>query len=98
MIANLDRIASALEGEIRAEENRTGIRNSAHFAYSTYARATMGRRCNLKRSAGGLKDVLNEAKAALADALSGAEEAADARAGQVPETEPTAASVLSAAG
>jgi hypothetical protein len=41
----------------------------------------MGRRCNLKRSAGGLKDVLNEAKAALADALSGAEEAADARAG-----------------
>jgi flagellar FliJ protein len=90
MIADLDRMARSLETEIRAEEDRTGIRDSAHFAYSTCATAATERRDNLNRSADGLKDVLNGAKTALAEALSGAEEAA--------ETESTVAPVLSATG
>jgi hypothetical protein len=88
MITDLDRMARSLETEIRAEEERTGVRDPAHFAYSTCARAATERRDNLNRSADGLKDLLNGAKATLAEALSGAEEAA--------ETESTVAPVLSA--
>jgi len=94
LIAGLDRMASALDSEILAEENRTGIRDPAHFAYSTYARAAIARRDNLKRSANELKDALNDAKGALAEALKRAEEAGVL----VPETQPTAAPVLSATG
>jgi hypothetical protein len=90
MIADLDRMARSLESEVRAEEDQTGIRDPAHFAYSTYARAATERRDNLNRSADGLKGLLNGAKAALAEALSGAEEAA--------ETESTVAPVLSPTG
>jgi flagellar FliJ protein len=98
MIADLNRMASALDREIFAEESRTGIRNPAHFAYSTYARAAIARRDNLKRSADKLRDELNDAKAAFAEALNGAEEAADLPAVLVPETELTTTSVLSATG
>jgi flagellar protein FliJ len=90
MIADLDCTARLLESEIRAEEDRTGVRDPAHFAYSTCARAATERRDNLNRSADGLKDLLTGAKAALAEALSGAEEAA--------ETESTVAPGLSATG
>jgi flagellar FliJ protein len=82
--------ARSLESEVSAEEDRTGIRDSAHFAYSTCARAATDRRDNLNRSADGLRDLLNGANAALAEALSGAEEAA--------ETESTVAPVLSPTG
>jgi flagellar protein FliJ len=98
MIADLNRMTGALDHEILAEESRTGIRNPAYFAYSTYASAAIARRDNLKRSAEGLKDVLNDARATLADALNGAEEVADLPAVLVPETEPTATPVLSATG
>jgi hypothetical protein len=43
-------MASALEGGICAEEDRTGIHDSANFAYSTYAQATVARRDNLTRT------------------------------------------------
>jgi flagellar protein FliJ len=84
MIADLDRMARSLESEIRAEEDQTGIRDSAHFAYSTCARAATERRDNLNRSADGLKDLLNGAKAALAEALSSAEEAAETQSTVAP--------------
>jgi hypothetical protein len=98
IITDLARMASALDGEIQAEENRTGIRNPTHFAYSTYARAAITRRDNLKSSAEEFKDVLNDAKAILAEALNNANEVADLPAVLVPETEPTATPVLSATG
>jgi flagellar FliJ protein len=75
MIADLDRMVSAMESEIRAEEDRTGLHDPAHFAYSTYAKATIARRDNLKRTVDRLTGMLNDAKAALAAALNGAEEA-----------------------
>jgi hypothetical protein len=74
MIVGLESVAKSLDDEIRTEENRTGFRDSAHFAYSTYAKATIARRDNLNRSADVLKGMLSDAKAALAKALISDEE------------------------
>jgi flagellar protein FliJ len=69
MIAEFDRIASELEREIKAEQDRAGIHDPAHFAYPTYAKAAMQRRENLKRSAAELRTELDEAKLALDEAF-----------------------------
>jgi flagellar export protein FliJ len=69
MIADFERIAGDLEREIKAEQDRAGIHDPAHFAYPTYAKAAMQRRENLKRSAGELKVQLDDAKGALAEAF-----------------------------
>ncbi len=69
MIAEFERIATELEREIKAEQDRAGIHDPAHFAYPTYAKAAIQRRENLKRSADELKGQLNDAKEALAEAF-----------------------------
>jgi flagellar FliJ protein len=50
MIADLDRSANDLERDIEAEQERTGVYDSAHYAYSTYAKSLIVRRDNLRRS------------------------------------------------
>src|SRR5260370_7281145 len=69
MIAEFERIAGDLEREIKAEQDRAGIHDPAHFAYPTYAKAAMQRRENLNRSAADLKLHLKDAKAALPEAF-----------------------------
>jgi hypothetical protein len=69
LISDLDHIASTLESDIEAEQNRTANRDPSHFAYSMYARATIVRRDNLKRTLAELKDRLAVAKVTLAEAL-----------------------------
>ena len=69
MIAEFDRIATDLEREIKTEQDRAGIHDPAHFAYPTYAKAALGRRDNLKRSADELKVQLEDARMALAEAF-----------------------------
>jgi flagellar protein FliJ len=69
MIAEFDRMAADLEREIKFEQERAGIHDPGHFAYPTYAKAAMGRRDNLKRSADELRIQLEDAKAALAEAF-----------------------------
>ena len=69
MIAEFERIAAELDREIKTEQDRAGIHDPNHFAYPTYAKAAMGRRENLKRSAADLKLQLEEAKSALAEAF-----------------------------
>jgi flagellar FliJ protein len=69
MIAEFDRMAADLEREILAEQERAGIHDPAHFAYPTYAKAALGRRDNLKRSADELKGQLEDARADLAGAF-----------------------------
>jgi len=69
MIAEFDRIAGDLEREIKAEQDRAGIHDPAHFAYPTYAKAAIARRENLKRSADELKAQLDDAKATLGEAF-----------------------------
>src|SRR6201999_3900733 len=69
MIAEFDRMGTDLEREIKTEQDRAGIHDPAHFAYPTYAKAAMNRRENLKRSADELRGQLEDAKAALGEAL-----------------------------
>lgn len=69
MIGEFARMATDLDREIALEEQRAGISDPVHFAYPTYARAARGRRDNLLRSSEELRAQLEEAKAALTDAL-----------------------------
>lgn len=69
MIAEFGRMVGELDREIESEEQRSGISNSSHFAYSTYARAARTRRDNLKNSANELNDQLASANADLEEAL-----------------------------
>jgi flagellar protein FliJ len=69
MIAEFERIADDLDREIHAEQERTGIHDPTHFAYSTYARAAIGRSENLKRSAEELAGQLDRAQTALQESL-----------------------------
>jgi flagellar FliJ protein len=68
MITDFDSTLATLENEIEAEENRTGIRDPAHFAYSILAKATIVRRDNLKRTVTDLKDQLAMATVKFAEA------------------------------
>ena len=69
MIAEFERMATDLEREIKVEQDRAGIHDRTHFAYPTYAKAAIGRRENLKASAGELKAQLDDAKAMLGEAF-----------------------------
>ena len=69
MVADFDRMAGDLDREIATEQDRAGIHDPTHFAYPTYAKAAIGRRDNLKRSADELKGQLEEARLALAEAF-----------------------------
>ena len=69
MIAEFERMGGDLEREIKAEQERAGIHDPAHFAYPTYAKAAIGRRENLKRSTDELKTQLDDAKTALGEAF-----------------------------
>lgn len=69
MVADFQRMANDLDREIATEQERTGINDPGHFAYPTYAKAARTRRDNLLRSADDLKDQLDEARAALAEAF-----------------------------
>lgn len=68
MIAEFSRMAADLDREIANEEQRTGVGDPAHFAYSTYARAARTRRDNLHNSVEELRVQLDEAKARFEDA------------------------------
>ena len=48
LIADCDRMAAALDQEVRNEEDRVKIHDPANSAYSTYAKATASRRDNLE--------------------------------------------------
>jgi flagellar protein FliJ len=69
MIADFQRMASDLEREIVAEQERAGIHDPTHFAYPTYAKAAIARRENLRRSIDELAAQLDEAKVALQESF-----------------------------
>ncbi|HUO53108.1 MAG TPA: flagellar export protein FliJ [Rhodoblastus sp.] len=62
MIAEFNRMAAELDREIASEEQKSGVKDVAHYAYSTYARAARTRRDNLLHSADELKGQLDEAR------------------------------------
>jgi flagellar FliJ protein len=65
MISEFLRKQDELEAHIRMEESRNGVTDPSHFNYSTSAKASRGRRDNLLRSIGELKDQLDGARTAL---------------------------------
>jgi flagellar export protein FliJ len=69
MIGEFEHMTADLDREIRAEQERAGIHDPAHFAYPTYAKAAIQRRENLRRSAEELKVQLDQAKDALSEAF-----------------------------
>ncbi len=65
MIAEFNRMASELDREIAVEEQKSGVKDTSHYAYSTYARAARTRRDNLLHSAEELNGQLEEARVLL---------------------------------
>ena len=62
MIRDFETMASELLRQIAAEEERTGIKDPVHFAYSTFAKAAAQRRGNLLTSVSELKAQLEAAR------------------------------------
>jgi len=56
MIREFETMAADLDRQIRAEEDRTGVRDASHFAYSTYAKSAAQRRDNLRASVAELRE------------------------------------------
>jgi hypothetical protein len=69
MIREFENMAADLDRQIKAEEDRTGIKDPAHFAYSTFAKSASQRRDNLCASADGLKAKLEAAQRERDEAL-----------------------------
>ncbi len=69
MIADFQRMAGELDQQIEIEQQKTGISDVLHFAYSTFAKAAIQRRDNLLASAAGMRDQLEAAQDALAEAV-----------------------------
>ncbi len=65
MVADFRRKQDELELQIKAEEDRTGITDPAHFNYSMTAKSLHTRRDNLLKSIEDLDVQLNKAKALL---------------------------------
>jgi hypothetical protein len=69
MINDFEHVAVDLARQIAAEEDRTGIKDPAHFAYSTFAKAAGLRRANLLTSVADLRVKLEAARAEHAEVM-----------------------------
>jgi flagellar protein FliJ len=70
MIREFETMVSDLSRQISAEEERTGVRDTSHFAYSTFAKSADQRRSNLATSLADLKAKLDAARRDHEDAVS----------------------------
>ena len=62
MIRDFEGMVTELSRQIAAEEERTGVRDPVHFAYSTFAKAAAQRRSNLQTSVADLREKLEAAR------------------------------------
>ncbi len=69
MVHEFEQMAADLERQICAEEDRTGIRDKAHFSYSTFAKSASERRENLMASVEELREKLAAAEKDRDDAM-----------------------------
>ena len=65
MITDLMRKYDDLDAQMKVEEQRTGVNDPAHFNYSMAAKSTRGRRDNILKTVGDLKDQQASAQALL---------------------------------
>ena len=68
MMTEFGRMAAELEQQIAGEEKRSGITDTGHFAYPTFAKAARARRDNLMNSVKDLRVQTNAARLALEEA------------------------------
>jgi hypothetical protein len=68
MILDFEHMVLDLSRQITAEEERTGIKDAGHFAYSTFAKAAGLRRSNLQTSIVDLRMKLDAARREHEDA------------------------------
>jgi flagellar FliJ protein len=71
MIRDFESMVSDLDRQIQAEEDRTGVRDPMHFAYSTFAKAASVRRGNLRQSIDNLRLQLEAAVRERDEVLAG---------------------------
>lgn len=69
MVREFEQMATDLERQIQAEEDRTGIKDKAHFSYSTFAKSAIERRDNLVASVEELREKLAAAEKDRDDAV-----------------------------
>jgi len=85
MIREFELMAEDLDRQISNEEERTGVRDPGHFAYSTFAKAARQRRDNLHTSVEGLRAKL---EAAMLERDIAAEDLAKAEAPEARDVAP----------
>jgi hypothetical protein len=68
MVIDFENMASELTRQISCEEERTHVKDPAHVAYSTFAKATTLRRTKLLDSVADLRAKLDMARRELEDA------------------------------
>jgi hypothetical protein len=69
LIREFEGMARGLDRHVKAEEDRTGVKDLTHFAYSTFARSASQRRDNLGASVAGLMAELKVAQRERGEAL-----------------------------
>jgi hypothetical protein len=69
MIAEFERMAHDLDNQVAAEQERSGIRDTGHFAYPTSAKAAILRRDNLIASINELRERRRIAEGECAEAI-----------------------------
>src|SRR5215813_7738148 len=69
MIRDFDKMIADLDEQIAAEEDRTRIKDTAHPAYSSFAKAVAKRRQNLLISSAQMKSLLEVAKREFDEAV-----------------------------
>jgi flagellar protein FliJ len=79
MVREFESMAADLDRQIQSEEDRTGIKDPAHFHYSTFAQAATQRRANLKAS---VEDLLTKLESAIRERDAAA---ADLQAASAPD-------------
>lgn len=68
MLHEFEQMAVDLDRQIKAEEDRTGIKDRAHYSYSTFAKSAIERRDNLMASVQEIQGKLELAQKAYNDA------------------------------
>jgi flagellar protein FliJ len=69
MIGDFNHMAVDLDRQIAIEQERSGVSDTNHYAYPTFAKAAIQRRNNLLASAADLQAKLASAREQLAEAL-----------------------------
>jgi flagellar FliJ protein len=76
MIREFHNMATDLDRQVQAEEERTGVRDKTHFTYSTLAKAAADRRDKLRASVADLQAKLESAVRERDEAFAALEKAA----------------------